>query len=117
MASPMASCPNPGLIMIVEDPFVRRYVKRVLGRGGHEAVETDPGQALKMVRDNPLNIKLVITNKPGLFRSFAKELSVLYLAAFPDPAQTSGFREVRVLRKPFRAEDLLHAVGEMARSL
>jgi DNA-binding response OmpR family regulator len=102
-----------GLILIVEDPFIRRYVKSVLGRSGHEAVESGAQRALKLVRDKVVKVRLMITNKPGLFRQFADELPILYLAMCPDLNMTSGFRELRVLQKPFRAEELLQAVQDI----
>src|ERR1035438_6096680 len=57
---------------------------------------------------------VVITNRPEAFLPFADTLPILYIAANPDPALVSCFSTCRVLRKPFRNDDLLEAVQELA---
>ena len=45
----MAPRPQSGVIVVVEEPSIRRLVKNVLGREGHEVIESDASQALRLV--------------------------------------------------------------------
>ena len=102
---------NSGLIVIVEDPFIRRFVRSVLERSGHDVMESDAQDAYKLAAEGPDTVKLVITNKPNVFEDVEHSVSILYLASCPDWGLASRFRSLRVLQKPFHAKDLLDAVG------
>ena len=60
---------------------------------------------------------MVITNRPEVFLEFAGMLPMLYIAAAPDQDLASKFAICRVLRKPFRNDDLLAAVEQLADSV
>jgi CheY-like chemotaxis protein len=105
---------STGVIVIVEDPFIRRFVRSVLGRSGHEVMESDAHDALKLAAEGPGSVKLLITNKPDVFERLEHPVPILYLATFPDWDLAARFSKLRVLRKPFHAHELLEAVGEVA---
>jgi DNA-binding response OmpR family regulator len=102
---------SSGVIVIVEDPFIRRFVRSVLGRSGHEVMETDAHDAYKLAAEGPGSVKLLITNKPDVFEHLEPMIPILYLAASPDWELAGRFRNLRVLQKPFHAHELLDAVG------
>jgi DNA-binding response OmpR family regulator len=108
----MAPRTNSAVIVIVEDPFIRRLVRSVLGRSGYAVVESDAQDALKLATEGPHSVKLLITNKPNEFEHLSHTLPILYLSATPDWGLASRFSNLRVLQKPFHAQQLLEAVGE-----
>lgn len=111
MFATMSPRSSTGVIVIVEDPFIRRFVRSVLGRSGHNVMESDPLDAYKLVAEGSGGIKLLITNKPDVFERLEHTVPILYLAAAPDWELASRFRNLRVLQKPFHAHELLEAVG------
>jgi CheY-like chemotaxis protein len=106
----MSAPSTSGVIVIVEDPFIRRFVRSVLARLGHSVMESDEQDALKLAAEGPGSVKLLITNKPHVFERLDPTLPILYLAATPDWDLASRFTNLRVLRKPFHAHELLEAV-------
>jgi hypothetical protein len=107
--------PNPRAwtVAVAEDPFIRRYVRALLTRHGFEIAEYDTPRARKLMESGELKPDILITNDPDRFAAFADELRVVYLAAAPDPALVEAFRNSRMLRKPFQAQQLLAAIGEL----
>lgn len=106
----MAPRTNTGVIVIVEDPFIRRLVRSVLGRSGHDVIESDAQEAYRLAAREPGFVKLFITNKPDVFEHLEQTVPILYLATSPDWDLASRFKKLRVLQKPFHARDLLEAV-------
>jgi hypothetical protein len=102
---------SSGVIVIVEDPFIRRFVRSVLGRLGHSVMETDEKDALRLAAAGRDNVKLLITNRPDAFEDVDPGLPILYLASSPDWDLASRFSNLRVLQKPFHARELEEAVG------
>ena len=109
----MPTLSRTGVIVIVEDPFIRRFVRSVLGRFGHEVMESDAQDALKLAAEGPGSVKLLITNKPDVFERLEHPVPILYLASFPDWELAARFTKLRVLQKPFHAHELLEAVGQV----
>lgn len=97
--------------MIVEDPSIRRFVRSVLGHCGHDIVESDAQDAFRLAAEGPGSVTLLITNEPDVFERLEDAVPILYLAACPDWDLASRFSNLRVLQKPFRAHELLEAVG------
>jgi CheY-like chemotaxis protein len=108
---------TPTTILVAEDPFINTFLRTVLQRRGHKVVTSDPAQGSDLMRTGEVKADLVITNKPEAFLPFAEQLPILYIAATPDPARVECFHACRMLRKPFRSEDLLEAVEELSRAL
>lgn len=100
-----------GAIVIVEDPFIRRMVRSVLRRSGYRVMELGEKDALKLAAEGRGSVKLVITNQPHLFEGLDSAIPILYLATLPDWDLASRLTNLRVLRKPFHAHELLEAVG------
>ena len=100
-------------VAVVEDPFIGRYLRTLLGRHGFHTVDHDSSVMLKLMESGRLKPDVLITNTPGVFTEFADQLAVIYMAAAPDPEVVQPFRHSRILSKPFEAEDLLRAVSEL----
>ena len=103
-------------ILLVEDPFVRNFVRTVLERNGFAVVEAKPYRALRALADDAESVRLVITNAPDLFHPHRDRLRILYISGCPDPDIAGHFRCCRMLRKPFRPGELLTAVNELLAS-
>jgi hypothetical protein len=101
-------------ILVAEDPFVGSFLRTVLQRRGHKVVTSEAVHASELMREGSIAADVVITNEPEVFLEFASTLPLLYIAANPDPLLISQFPTCRVLRKPFRNDDLLEAVEELA---
>ena len=100
-------------ILVAEDPFINSFLRTVLSRHGHAVVAGEPYHASDLLLGGSISADVVITNTPQAFLSFADRLPLLYIAASPDPEVAARFRNCRVLRKPFRNDDLLEAVEEL----
>jgi hypothetical protein len=102
---------NP-VVVVCENPLVENYLRFVLERNGCRVILCDPRRAVEMVQARQ-KVDLLITNSPADFLAIAAELPLLYLSAAPDPEIASHFSKLRVLEKPFRAEELLRAVKDL----
>lgn len=103
-----------GVILVVEDPFIRKYVRRILETRHAAVVEAEPRHGVDIVSSGRQKIRLVITNNPALFAACAPGIPLLYTAMLPDADLVAPFHSARVLRKPFGPEDLLRAVEALS---
>ena len=101
-------------ILVVEDPFVRTFLRTVLQRQGHSVVTGDAAGSCDQLNDGRMTPDIVITNRPEAFLEFATRLPLLYLASCPDEQLAARFAHCRILQKPFRNEELLAAVEQLA---
>ena len=106
--------PPSARILVAEDPFVSKFLRAVLQRHGHNVVTGEAAQASELLRAGSVIANVVITNQPEAFLPLAGTLPLIYIAANPDPELASRFPTCRVLRKPFRNDELLEAVKELA---
>jgi hypothetical protein len=104
-------------VAVAEDPFVGRYVRTLLTKHGFQTVENDPRQTRKLMESGDLRPDVLITNDPDLFTGFAEQVSLVYMAASPDPARSQPFRRSRMVRKPFQASQLIDAVTQLVMSV
>jgi DNA-binding response OmpR family regulator len=111
----MTAC--QGSIVVVEDPFIQKYVRDLLARYGYRVLKSDAGAVAGMLRSAVDPVDLVITNSPRDFLTFADSLPILYMAAAPDLELASRFLCCQVLRKPFHPDQLLACVKELTGSL
>ncbi|MDR3701185.1 MAG: hypothetical protein P4L56_16175 [Candidatus Sulfopaludibacter sp.] len=109
MLSPLDS----GLVVIVEDSFIRAFMRTVLTRAGHRTAEVDVREGMNLLSSGE-HIKALITNTPAAFRSIAASIPLVYTTSCPDPEATQGFQHCRVLQKPFHAGQLLDALKEVS---
>jgi DNA-binding response OmpR family regulator len=109
----MTSPESGGAIVVVEDPFVSRFLGKFLGRKGYEVTHLEADDGVSLLRTGGSAVGLLITNLPGLFAEFADRVPLLYLAAIPDPNAASRFRSSRVLRKPFHPHELFDYVKQL----
>jgi len=101
-------------ILVAEDPFVSSFLRTVLQRHGHQVVIGEAPRLSELMRLGDVAPDLVITNQPDFFLDFAGRVRLLYIAAMPDIGLALRFSHCRVLRKPFRNDDLLSAVEDLA---
>jgi len=104
-------------ILVVEDPFIQKYLRTVLGRRGYQVRGADARSAEEMLRSTPEMVDLVITNSPRDFLAFARTLPLLYMSGAPDLELASRFLRSRVIRKPFHPDQLLRLVEDLTGSL
>ena len=102
-----------GMIVVVEDPFIRAYLRTALARQGYGVVGADPISAARMLRSGETPVALLITNSPSDFLEFAGTTPLLYLSGSPNPDLVAPFSSCRTLQKPFHPDDLIRAVKEL----
>jgi DNA-binding response OmpR family regulator len=102
-----------GAIVIVEDPFVSEFLRKILQRKGYQVLPVKAGEGLDLLRAGDCTVRLLITNRPAAFTEFAERVPLLYLAAFPDIDVSAKFPASRVLSKPFHPEQLLTCVEQL----
>ena len=127
-AEPGASRSRTGTLLLVEDdPALRRLLRRSLAAQGHTVLEAADGvEAVELARRHagPLDVLLTDVVMPrGGGREFAEEVlklhpeaGVIFMTGYTDDAVLlRGVRanEVRLLRKPFPAAALSAALAEL----
>jgi two-component system, cell cycle response regulator CpdR len=107
-------------VLVVDDePAIRRVVHRALEREGTEVLEAENGQAaLEIIQRDARNIDLVITDlaMPGIggqavaqvLSVFRPELPVLAISGHPH--MTAPDRRIPLLLKPFTIVELIAAM-------
>lgn len=113
-------------VLVVDDePVMRQFVRRLLEGEGFEVEAAPNGEtALRLVQATAEPFDLVLTDlsMPGIdgrrvsetVRRYRPTVAVLCMSANPDavPYVESEDTPVRVLLKPFSADDLYHAVRD-----
>ena len=105
---------TPPVVLVSEDPFVGSFLRTLLQRRGYKVVNAQAQHGVELMLAGDIKAALVITNTPETFLPLADEISILYIAAAPDLSLAAQFASCRVLRKPFHADDLLRAAGELS---
>jgi len=109
------------ILVIEADELVRSVIRRVLGRAGHEVEAAASATALwRLSPEEGAAFDLLIVDARALEDSFPAglrrlrehqaRLPVILLSAGPLPAPLRAEDGVPLLRKPFRAEDLVAMV-------
>ena len=116
---------EPKTILLVEDDASLRLVfSRILSGAGYQVVEAETAdEAAPILGSNrPLDLLLTDLLMPGrldgldlahLAGTLRPRLKVLFTTAYSGPTfdEAQAMSAGRVLRKPFRADDLLRAVS------
>ncbi len=110
-------------VLIVDDePTIRRLVQTVLELEGHQVTTADDGQqALARVGEEPPDVLVLDVRLPGidgwevLRRVDALQLGtrVVMLSAAPEVDQAAGDGVAEVLAKPFEIDHLVAAVDRL----
>lgn len=108
---------HEGTIVVIEDPFIRRYLRDLLVRYGFRVIGSDVTAVTEMLRSGSEHVNLIITNKPAEFLAFGDQVPVLYLSAMPDLGLAAQFLHCRTISKPFRPEQLVEAVRDLTAAL
>ena len=98
-------------IVVVEDAFVRSFLRAALERQGHHVICAVPAYATELLKTG--GVDLLVTNTPQTFADFGAAVPLLYLAAFPDPVAASDFTRWLSLRKPFQTAELIVLVRQL----
>jgi CheY-like chemotaxis protein len=110
----MSAEPHPGVVLVVEDPFIRKFMHDVLCRHGYQTLDADESRGVQLICGSQVKVNLLITNIPQAFLNCANRVPLLYVAAVPDLDLAARFRACKVLAKPFHPGDLVAAVDELA---
>ena len=125
-AAPHAPIWHGATVLVVDDdPSVRRILRRMLEAEGFHVEEAQDGEsALRLVqaRAQPFDLVLTDLSTPQVdgrqvsetLRRYRPSVAVLCMSADPDavPYIESSDTPVRVLLKPFTSDDLYHAVRD-----
>lgn len=124
----MAAPSSAITVLLVEDePEIRRFVVKVLAMQGYRVLEAhDGGQALALCREHQEPIHLLLTDVvipdtsgPELaasIQALRPEICFLYISAYDTGLLRQNFglnARAAFLQKPFGAEDLLEKVHEV----
>ena len=103
--------PESRQIVVVEDVFVRAFLRMALERHGHAVTCAAPETARELLQNGKAG--LLITNIPRSFQEFGASVPLIYVAAFPEPSEATAFARWRPLRKPFPTSELVALVREL----
>lgn len=116
------------ILVIDDDPSIRRAVRRMLERAGHEVLDAGDGEAgIELFRRQPVDLVLTDMQMPGAggaatmkrLREEAPGVKIIAIsgggvsAPADPPALAKSTGATRALRKPFEMRDLLTAVREV----
>ena len=114
------------LLLVDDDPTVRRTLANLLRTAGHEVIEADGGsEGLARLADSSVDLILTDLGMPGVSgwdvarasRERHPRLPVVLLTGWGDQPGMEGSRERRlvdrVLGKPIRLEDLQAVIAEL----
>lgn len=120
------SIARPQTVLLVDDEeFLRRMLARVLDEAGFHVVEAENGEAAlraAQLADGGLSLVVTDIHMPVMngiefareFRPLHPTIPVLFITG-RDPAGTEDpdYLDAHLLRKPFRSEAFLAAVGRL----
>lgn len=114
------------VVLLVEDePAVRRYEARLLADNGWQVLEAEDGRsALRVLRrakaERPCllvcDLALPDQGGPALIRAVRQtcpDLPAIIVSGYAGGGEAAGIDHARFLRKPFRAAELLELVSEL----
>lgn len=117
---------QPGPVLLVDDdPAVRRLTCEILRREGHSVVEAANGHAaLATLKQHDVDFELLVTDlkMPGMsgyelaqrVRRLSPATRVLFISGFPEqPDSELNDGQTRLLVKPFTVRDFLQKVQEV----
>jgi CheY-like chemotaxis protein len=120
---PAAQQGGAGTILVVDDdPDVRYIAAEILKEAGYRVEEAESGpEALRLLANVP-SIELAVvdyamphmsgTQFVGMARERNPGLSVVYISGYADPGEVAKQGDAILVKKPYRAPELLGAVNE-----
>ncbi len=115
-------------ILVVEDePDVRRMAERILGKGGYSVIGTTGGEEALGIceRGEPIHLLLTDVIMPGMLgtelvervRAIQPELKVIFMSGYSHevlaPQALADKGDAAFIEKPFSSEELLRAVHRL----
>lgn len=116
------------VLLIDDDPSIRRAIRRMLERAGHEVLDAGDGEAgIALFRRQAVDLVLTDMQMPGAggaatmkrLREEAPGVKIIAISGggVSDPTDPTALAQsagaTRALRKPFEMKDLLAAVREV----
>jgi len=116
------------ILLIEDDPKIRRMLRKMLERGGYEVKEASDGvEGLQMFRKEPADLvitDIIMPRKEGLetildLRREFPEVKIIAISGggrlSPEPylEVAEGFGAIRVFSKPFDLEKFQEAISEL----
>ena len=119
-------CGKATILVVEDEPSVRRIIGEILSKQGHEVLEaTSPAHAIGIAKNRKESIDLLVAdvimpsiNGPEAFRqiaAFHPETKVLYVSGYPGSTITiRGILKegIQFVQKPFSKQTLLEKVQE-----
>ncbi len=126
VATPHGPIWHGATVLVVDnEPVTRKLVRRTLEAEGFHVEEANDGEsalALIQAREEPFDLVLTDLSMPGIdgrqvsetLARYRPNVAVLCMSGDPDSVPRIGPSDtpVRVMLKPFTAEDLYHAVRD-----
>ncbi|HEU5050939.1 MAG TPA: response regulator [Gemmatimonadales bacterium] len=120
MSEPQRQLPASTILLVDDEEFVRRMMRRILGAAGHRVLEAEDGlQALRTLDRDATSVRLVISDvaMPRMsgdelaaeLRVRWPEIPILLISAYARNVTS----DVDFLAKPFDSETLLRRVGAL----
>lgn len=120
MSEPQRQLPASTILLVDDEEFVRRMMRRILGAAGHRVLEAEDGlQALRTLDRDATSVRLVISDvaMPRMsgdelaaeLRVRWPEIPILLISAYARNVTS----DVDFLAKPFDSETLLSRVDAL----
>lgn len=120
MSEPLRQLPASTILLVDDEEFVRRMMRRILGAAGHRVLEAEDGlQALRTLDRDATSVRLVISDvaMPRMsgdelaaeLRVRWPEIPILLISAYARNVTS----DVDFLAKPFDSETLLSRVDAL----
>ena len=102
-------------VLVVDDPYVRSFVRTLLERHGYNVIAADLARGLELVSTEGTHVDALVTNQPAAFAKDCRDLALVYIAAFPEESLALPYRRRRLLSKPFAPQLLLQALEDLVK--
>ena len=126
-AGPPIAMDEVSILLVEDQPAVRRLTRRILARQGYQICEADNAEAALQILNGQSDIDLLLTDivLPGgvsgvelarQARVKQPDLKLLYASGYAsDPARgdIAGHLDAPLLRKPYKPDDLLHLIKKV----
>jgi two-component system cell cycle sensor histidine kinase/response regulator CckA len=127
----MAGDENKTMLVVDDEPEIRKLVAAMVGQFGHTVLTADSGEhALALLRNNDYPVELLITDviAPGMsgpmladkLSAMQPNLKVLYISGYDNTHVVQKYvveKGHALLAKPFKAEALRQKVEELLGSV
>jgi DNA-binding response OmpR family regulator len=109
-----ASAAIPRVMVVDDEPMVRRFVSTILSRSGYDVVDAASPEQAALIMEGDRDFDLLVTDVV-ISRLSASQpgLRVLFMSDYEEGACTADVPRSSFLQKPFRVPELLERVREI----